>query len=241
MKKDIAIIASTDFEISLIASYLGAGKLKFHEPVKKDNIILYLSGIGMVNAAIAAKGIIDTFSPSLIISTGLCGAYRDSGLNIGDIALAETEIYGDTGVVMDKDFQDLKTLGLPLIKGSSMEIFNEIPIINSYKKDIAEICDSLGLRLLCGRFVTITGITGNYEIAKAMQMRWNAICENMEGAAIAHAALLNNIDFMEIRGVSNIAGERDKTRWSVRMASENCQRVVLKFIERYRVVCKSSV
>lgn len=112
-KKYIAIIASVDFELSLIASPFGAERLRFHEPVKKDNIILCISGIGMVNAAIVATRIIDAYSPSMIISIGIGGAYRNSGLDIGDIALAETEIYGDTGIIMNGDFQDLKTIGLP--------------------------------------------------------------------------------------------------------------------------------
>lgn len=232
MKRDIAIIASVEFELSLIAGYLGAEKIELHKPVKKDNIILCLSGIGMVNAAIASTRIIDLYSPSMIISTGVCGAYKSSGLDTGGIALAEREIYGDTGVVINGDFQDLKTLGLPVIKRPSMEIFNEIPITNSYKEVIAEICDSLGLRFHCGRFVTIAGITGNPEKAQSMQSRWNAICENMEGAAIAHVALLNDIDFMEIRGISNIAGERDKNRWNLNLAAENSQKVLLRFIER---------
>ncbi len=233
MKKDIAIIASVDFELSLIAAYLGAEKLKFHEPIKKDNIILCLSGIGMVNAAIASTRIMELYSPSMIISTGVCGACKDSGLDIGDIALAETEIYGDTGVVMNGDLQDLKTLGLPVIRRSSMEIFNEIPIMNSYKEAIADICNSLGLKLRCGRFVTVAGITGNPEMAQSIQRRWDAICENMEGAAVAHVALLNKIEFMEIRGVSNMAGDRDKSRWDLRLAAENCQRVLCRFIDEH--------
>ncbi|MCX7792996.1 MAG: futalosine hydrolase [Thermodesulfovibrionales bacterium] len=235
MSKIIAIIASVEFELSLIQTHLGVGGFRFHEPVKKGEVILYLSGIGMVNAAIAATRVIDSYSPSLIISTGICGAYRESGLNIGDIALAEKEIYGDTGVIGGRDFQDLKALGLPVIKisSSNIEIFNEIPIRNSHKHKIYEICKELSLNLQCGSFVTVSGITGNPEIAEKMHKRWNAICENMEGAAVAHAALINNIDFMEIRGVSNIAGERDKSRWNPELASKNCQGVLMEFIKWY--------
>lgn len=114
-----------------------------------------------------------------------------------------------------------------------MEIFNEIPIRNPYKDDIFKICKALGLKLGYGRFVTIAGITGNLQRAQTMQSRWNAICENMEGAAIAHAAFLNDIDFMEIRGISNIAGDRDKRRWNLELAAENCQKVLWRFIERF--------
>ncbi len=240
MRKNIAIIASVEFELSLIGAHLGAELLGYHRPVKKDHIILYLSGPGMVNAAIAATRVIERFSPLLLISTGICGAYRGSGLNLGAIAIADTEIYGDTGVRKGMEFEDMRQLGLPVLKESSLnsrvklvnsDIFNEIPIRGIYNKRILKHSEELGLRARTGRFVTVAGITGSPEEAHIMEMRWDAICENMEGAGVAHVALLNNIEFMEIRGVSNMAGERDKGRWNMRLAAENCQKVLCRFID----------
>lgn len=231
--KDIAIIASVDIELMLLSAYLGIERLKFQEPAKKGNIILCLSGVGMVNGAIAATLIIERYAPSLIISTGICGAYTESGLEIGDISFAETEIYGDTGVVFDEDFQSLKEIALPIIKKDSYEIFNEIPVRNSYREKFSELCKDLGLKFKSGRFVTVAAITGTPEKARRIAKRWNAICENMEGAGIAHVAFLNNIDFIEIRGVSNRAGERDKGRWNIKVASENCQKLLIRFINWY--------
>ncbi|MFN3740120.1 MAG: futalosine hydrolase [Thermodesulfovibrionales bacterium] len=237
MTKAIAIIAAVEFELSLIGAHLGIEGLSYHRPVKKDHIIVYLSGPGMVNAAIAATKVIERFSPFLLISTGVCGAYKGSGLDIGDIAIADTEIYGDTGVKRGIEFEDMRRLGLPILKkfstitSTDQEIFNEIPIRNIYNQKILKYSEEMGLKARSGRFVTVTGITGDPEEACIMQRRWNAICENMEGAGVAHVALLHNIEFMEIRGVSNMAGDRDKRRWNLTLVSENCQRVLCRFIE----------
>jgi futalosine hydrolase len=50
----------------------------------------------------------------------------------------------------------------------------------------------------------------------------------MEGAAIAQVCAIYKIPMLEIRGISNIAGERDKRKWNLDLASENCQELVLK-------------
>jgi len=36
---------------------------------------------------------------------------------------------------------------------------------------------------------------------------------------------------IELRGISNIVEGRDKARWDLRLASDNCQRVVMEVIK----------
>ena len=52
----------------------------------------------------------------------------------------------------------------------------------------------------------------------------------MEGAAIAQVCAIYNIPVFEIRGISNIAGIRDKRRWNLSLASENCQKAGMELI-----------
>jgi futalosine hydrolase len=67
--------------------------------------------------------------------------------------------------------------------------------------------------------------------AKELEKRFNAICENMEGAAVAHLCTLYKIPLFEIRGISNIVGVRDRRTWDLKLASRNCQQVVLETLE----------
>jgi futalosine hydrolase len=52
----------------------------------------------------------------------------------------------------------------------------------------------------------------------------------MEGAAIAHVCAMYKIPMLGIRGISNIAGIRDKRKWNLKLASENCQETALEII-----------
>ncbi|MCK5512174.1 MAG: futalosine hydrolase, partial [Thermodesulfovibrionia bacterium] len=85
-------------------------------------------------------------------------------------------------------------------------------------------------RVKSGAFVTVSTSTGTHTRAVELEKRFKAICENMEGAAIAQICTLYNIPMFEIRGVSNIVGVRDKRKWNLPRASDNCQEAVLKMI-----------
>ncbi len=63
-------------------------------------VIFGTSGMGKTNAAHAVTVLIERFSPSCIVNFGIGGAYPSSGLKVGDIAVAEKEVYADEGVLL---------------------------------------------------------------------------------------------------------------------------------------------
>ena len=56
-------------------------------------------------------------------------------------------------------------------------------------------------------------MSGDIETARRRGLLFDALVENMEGAGAAHVCALYNIPFAEVRGVSNMAGVRDKNDW----------------------------
>ena len=55
----------------------------------------------------------------------------------------------------------------------------------------------------------------------------------MEGAAAAHVCALHDVPFLEVRGVSNLVEDRDRSKWRIGEAAEAAQRVVLKLVEAF--------
>ena len=53
------------------------------------------------------------------------------------------------------------------------------------------------------------------EAAKRAALHPEAVAEEMEGFAVAVAAALFGVPFRIVRGVSNVAGERDRSRWQM--------------------------
>jgi futalosine hydrolase len=58
--------------------------------------------------------------------------------------------------------------------------------------------------------------------------------ESMEGAAIAHVAALAGIQVGEIRGISNLVGNRDRSAWRVKEAAIAAQEALLEWIALIR-------
>lgn len=71
-----------------------------------------------------------------------------------------------------------------------------------------------------GTFITLLKPSEKDE-AELIEKETGAICENMEGAAIAKIAEKFDVRVIEIRAISNIAGVRDKKYWDIKGALRN--------------------
>jgi futalosine hydrolase len=74
--------------------------------------------------------------------------------------------------------------------------------------------------VFAGAFVTSSTVTGTDAEARAIMQRWGALAESMEGAAAAQVCALFGVPFLEVRGISNAVGDRDRSKWQVERAAE---------------------
>ena len=195
-------------------------------------VVLAVSGIGKVNAAHAVTRLILEHKPDLIMNIGVGGAYPSAGIGIGDIAIAEKEIYGDEGVMLKDGLQGFDSIGLQLLKQGRKKYFNEFPLdqklIQKALRSIAAHEAAFAVR--SGPFVTVSACTGTTKRAREIEKRFLAVCENMEGAAIAHVCARYGIPLVEMRGISNLVRDRDLSGWNIGLAAENCQTAARKLI-----------
>ena len=56
-------------------------------------------------------------------------------------------------------------------------------------------------------------------------------CKN-EGAAVAHICARYGVPMIEIRGISNLTGERDMKKWNIPLAVSNCNKAVSELVRR---------
>jgi futalosine hydrolase len=240
--KTLALLSSMPFESDHILSCLkNVRKTKIASAVvhkgkfSGQDIILAVTGIGKVNAAILSTAVMEHFSVGKIILFGVGGAYPGAELNVGDVAAASKEIYGDEGVIDSGGWHSLKKIGIPLVESGRKKFFNEYPVSSFPLPPLTaggiDGGSGISFKIKAGNFVTVSSSTGTMKRAKELEKRFNAICENMEGAAVAHLCTLYEIPLTEIRGISNIVGVRDKRRWNLKLASRNCQQIVLETLE----------
>jgi futalosine hydrolase len=200
------------------------GKLHGHD------ICLSHSGIGKAAAAAACITLLHRCLPQALWLFGCGGAYPGSGLSIGDLALAENEIFGDEGIDTKEGFQDLATTGL-VMRNSPGPLFNTWPVdqgLYSWAKlSLAGHAANALKTLRCGPFITVSTCTGTTEKAEETAFRTGGICENMEGAAVALACQQMTVPFLEVRGISNLVEDRDTSRWDLSAGMTAAQNAIL--------------
>ena len=156
-----------------------------------------------------------------------------SGLRVGDIAVAEKEVYADEGVLLKDGLHSFEITGIPLLKVRGRKYFNEFPADKRLGRQALKAACSIA-HTKSGVFLTLSACTGTRKRAAELDGQFGPICENMEGAAVAHICRIYGIPFVEIRGISNVVEDRNMKKWDIKLAAENCQKAVLQFIETLR-------
>jgi futalosine hydrolase len=200
--------------------------------LQSSRVSVVLTGIGAVNTAYALTHYLATQPrPSLVIQTGIAGAYVPSGVRVGSVVLADTEIYGDLGVMTTGGWRPAEEMGIPLVeaRGAHPPRFNYFPFDPDLVARASAVCGSLIART--GPFLTLSQVTGVRTLGDALHARFGALCESMEGAAAAHVCALHDVPFLEVRGISNLVEDRNREVWRVKEAAEAAQTVALRLAE----------
>jgi futalosine hydrolase len=145
-------------------------------------------------------------------------------LENGAVALAESEAYADLGLPAGRG---MEAVGIPLLTRGRRKFYNEFPLDRTLLGRARRV---LGRETPAGLFLTVSSLPDSPRRARALGRRFGAICENMEGAAVAQTGLRYGVPVLEVRGISNRAGDRDRSRWLIEPAAKNAQQAVLDIL-----------
>ena len=164
------------------------------------------TGVGKVNAAMTlAAFLAENPGVKRVLVFGLAGSYPGTGLHLGELVLAGEEVQADLGTR-----RGMRPLGFPALAVGGESYYNRFPPDPGYTAELARL---LSLRPL--PLATYDLVSESPEEAHRRRQRWGAAAENMEGAAVAQAALWLGLPWAELRAISNQAGVRQKRFWAV--------------------------
>jgi futalosine hydrolase len=236
----IALLYSVQSEAELLLSKTAVkktvtlgSKTIIEGTIGNRTVLLCAGGMGKVNAAHSATLLLTRYAPEALVIFGIGGAYPQSGAQIGDVALAEEEVAGDEGVLTLEGFKDARCIGIPLLKTTTSSIFNVFPAPRLLLRRAVQelVANGYAGRVKTGTFVTLSACTGTSTRAKELEKQYNGLCENMEGAAAAQVALSHNMQWLEVRGISNLVEDRDLAKWDIPRACEAVQKAVIHILE----------
>lgn len=231
--KDIIIVA-TDLEIKPFLSRNGYKHGVEQSLLFKyaDDVEFLFTGVGVPNtilqlASYCAKNIVGR-----VLQLGFAGSFN-TGVKPGELVEVSEDCFGDLGL-------DDNGRYIPLHEIDSGMAMYTAPsagwIINPRKGrfDLVEpdMIDSITHELRKVSGITVSTGSGSQERINMLKASWNADVETMEGAAAMLFCMHNELDFRQVRCISNWVEPRDYSKWNTELAADRLSAWLTLYIER---------
>jgi len=201
----LLVLVPTDFELQKLQPPLA-------DSVKRADGVMRTCGFGPIVAGIRTTQLLALYEPRAVILVGIAGALGPQ-LPIGTATVfSRIACYG-IGAGSGSDFETASELGWPQWTDPEFgQSFGDV-IETAVESDPG---GSPGSMLL-----TVCAASGSTEdVALRLNKFPHAVAEDMEAFSVALACRMARIPLTVIRGISNMAGDRDKTNWNVAAALE---------------------
>ncbi len=180
---------------------------------------ILVSGVGVPAAMYHLQKRMQQIDYDLIIQAGIAGTFN-SGVRLGQVVLVKQDTFADLGAEEKDNF-------IPLFE-SGLADKNEFPFTNGWLVNNIKMMQQTTLEVVSA--VTVNKVSDSLLQKQQLVKHFNAGIESMEGAALHYICLQENIPFLQLRSVSNLVGERDKTKWKMKEAIDNLNTELLKLI-----------
>jgi futalosine hydrolase len=176
------------------------------QPLIAEATTLELCGFGVAAAAARTSSLIASHKPKSVLLAGIAGSYRDT-LSIGAAyTFASVACYG-IGVGTGAAFQTANQMGWPHWAGC-----DQAPEIGDC---IALQCDAPDADQL---LTVCAGASDEEDVRLRQNLFPDALAEDMEGFGVAVACELAGVPLQILRGISNVAGNRNHKAWQIQPA-----------------------
>lgn len=182
-----------------------------------------VGGVGPVETTLRLTRFLCTERSAVtgVVNFGVAGAYIQppgrQQATLLDICLAEREILGDFGICMPAGMMCLPEALTGRIS---------FPLDLEMRLRAEKILQRQDEAFHSGPFITACGASGSRSRGEDLRQRWQGVCENMEGAAIARVCAEFSLPLMEIRCISNMVDDRNPQNWRLAEACEKVARTV---------------
>lgn len=184
----LALIVAMENERQAVMQLLGGRE---HGKVGRNEVSLYKSGIGKVNAALGADDIIRREHPDAILSTGVAGGI-DESLQVMDVVAGSETCYHD--VWCGEGNEPGQVQGLPARYAADAQLLKAAEKMTLHR----------GLICTGDQFVT-----SRKELDRIKAAFPKGLAVDMESAAIAQTCYLRKMPFMTLRIISDTPGNTD--------------------------------
>lgn len=198
----IGIVGAMGDEVRDLVAHIEGDKvtershLEFHEgTIEGVPVVVVKSGIGKVSMAACAQQLCDLFAVTHLVNTGVAGAVDDR-VDIGDVVVSTAAVHHD---------MDVTALGYPLgqVPGYPTLFEADPALVDDFCAAVAEVAP--GVSVFKGVVASGERFVAGGEDRGRIRGAFDALCSEMEGAALAQVAWLNDVPFVVLRAMSDKA------------------------------------
>ncbi len=214
------VVCATEFELQPLLSRMNS---------ETGGWISLVSGVGMVETTLSLTRLLEQQNKKIhaVLNFGVAGAYihdKQEGADLLEMCLAEQEVFGDFGICHT---DCIEPLGEHLLYRSHY----------SLDPGLLGRADALlqenGLPAKRGNFVTVCGVSASNNRGTMLGTQYDALCENMEGAAVARVCEEFQLPLLEMRVISNFVEDRDVTGWKLNEACSKAGKAAAILLEGF--------
>lgn len=186
------------------------------------SVEVLITGVGSISTVYKLVKQLSIRRPTLMIQAGIAGCF-ETKLTLGSVVAIKQDLVADLGVIENRQLRSIFDLGL--------ESGNRLPFHKGWLKNPhSSLLKNCRLPLITG--VTVNQLTTKKEMNRLIVEKYKAVCESMEGAAFHYVGLMEKIPFLQIRSISNYAGERNKKNWKLKEAITNLNQSLIHLLEK---------
>lgn len=230
--KVIGIIGAMEEEVEILKNKMDikeevqvAGMTFYQGTVHDQSIVLARSGVGKVNAAMCAQIMASSFDIDYLINSGVAGGMFGE-LKQGDIVISTDAVQHDFDVTaLGEPLGEISRLGITYFEADES-------LINLAEKAAANT-NLEGVNVFKGRIASGDQFIAGGDLEERIRTNFEPYAVEMEGAAIAHVAYLNEVPYVIIRAISdNADGEAELSYPEfLPIAAKNASLLLDKIIE----------
>ena len=223
----LGIIGAMTIEVELLKEKMEGMQVSCHAGMEfcagrleGVDAVVVQCGVGKVNAAMCAQILCSVFGVTHLVNTGIAGSL-DAKLDIGDLLVSKDAMYHDFdcvhfGYEMGK-VPGMDVVAFPADEAMIGHAFAAAEKVNPGHTTIG--------RVASGDLFVAEKATKDAIIAKTQ-----ALCTEMEGAAIAHTAYRNGVPFVILRAISDKADDSAEMDYPTfeRIAAHRCAAVTME-------------
>ena len=223
----LGIIGAMDVEVAALKAKMEnnvvtnrAGMAYCEGRLEGIDCVVVQCGVGKINAAMCTQILIDCFSVTHIVNTGIAGSLC-ADLDIGDLVISRDAIHHDF---------DLRFWGRPIGQVPGMDVI-------AFPADVALMETALAAAEAenpghnrVGRVASGDQFICSREQKDKIIADTAALCAEMEGASIAHTAYRNGIPYVIVRAISDKADDSAEMDYPTfeAIAAQRCANVTCR-------------